>query len=194
MTARFPNAEKAQWAIYLVFAALIYVGFARAADVDQFVERLAAFEAGALSADDWRAFRVLNGVYGQRQDGLNMIRAKLPGGIVTPAQLTALADVAERHAGGRCHVTTRQNVQFHFVPTADVEAALRQLADAGITTREACGNSVRNWTCCPFAGVSADEPFDPTPYLEALARHLLRGPYSAVGRYRESSAQTPACP
>lgn len=156
------------------------LGFARAADVDQFVERLAAFEAGALSADDWRAFRVLNGVYGQRQDGLNMIRAKLPGGIVTPAQLTALADVAERHAGGRCHVTTRQNVQFHFVPTADVEAALRQLADAGITTREACGNSVRNWTCCPFAGVSADEPFDPTPYLEALARHLLRGPYSAT--------------
>jgi sulfite reductase beta subunit-like hemoprotein len=108
-----------------------------------------------------------------------MLRAKLPGGFVTPAQLEALATVAERFANGKGHVTTRQNVQFHFVPTADVEAALSILADSGITTREACGHSVRNWTCCPFAGVAKDEPFDPTPYVEALARHLLRGPYSA---------------
>ena len=156
------------------------LGFARRADVDLFVERLEAFERGELSADDWRSFRLLNGVYGQRQDGVMMIRAKLPGGIVTPEQLEALADVAERFAGGKGHVTTRQNVQFHFVPEADVEQALHRLADAGITTREACGHSVRNWTCCPFAGVAKDEPFDPTPYVEALARHLLRGPYSAT--------------
>src|SRR5207253_6999311 len=78
------------------------------------------------------------------------------------------------------HVTTRQNVQFHFVPMADVEDALRRLAEAGITTKEACGHSVRNWTCCPYAGVAAGEPFDVTPYLEALARHLLRGPYSST--------------
>jgi sulfite reductase (NADPH) hemoprotein beta-component len=156
------------------------LGFARKADVDLFVERLEAFERGELSADDWRSFRLLNGVYGQRQDGLMMIRAKLPGGIVTPEQLEALADVAERFAGGKGHVTTRQNVQFHFVPEADVELALHRLADAGITTREACGHSVRNWTCCPFAGVAKDEPFDPTPYVEALARHLLRGPYSST--------------
>jgi sulfite reductase beta subunit-like hemoprotein len=71
-------------------------------------------------------------------------------------------------------------VQYHFVPSADVEDALRILADAGITTKEACGHSVRNWTCCPFAGVAKDEPFDPTPYVEALARHLLRGPYSST--------------
>jgi sulfite reductase beta subunit-like hemoprotein len=154
------------------------LGFARKADVDLFVERLEAFERGELSPDDWRGFRLLNGVYGQRQDGLMMIRAKLPGGFVTPAQLEALADVAET-CGGKGHVTTRQNVQYHFVPMADVEGALRRLSDAGITTKEACGNSVRNWTCCPFAGVAADEPFDPTPYVEALARHLLRGPYSA---------------
>lgn len=155
------------------------LGFARHADVDLFVERLEAFERGELSADDWRSFRLLNGVYGQRQDGVMMVRAKLPGGIVTPAQLEALAEVAERFGGGKGHVTTRQNVQYHFVPSADVEAALRRLADAGITTREACGHSVRNWTCCPFAGVAREEPFDPTPYVEALARHLLRGPYSA---------------
>ena len=155
------------------------LGFARQADVDLFVQRLEAFEAGELTADDWRTFRLLNGVYGQRQDGYMMIRAKLPGGIVTPAQLMALAQIAEAHANGKAHVTTRQNVQFHFVPNADVESALNLLADAGITTKEACGPSVRNWTCCPFAGVSKDEPFDPTPYVEALARYLLRGPYSS---------------
>lgn len=156
------------------------LGFARHEDVDLFVQQLEAFESGALSADDWRGFRLLNGVYGQRQDGVMMIRAKLPGGIVTPAQLEALAKVAETYGGGKGHVTTRQNVQYHFVPTSDVEAALRILADAGITTKEACGHSVRNWTCCPFAGVAHDEPFDPTPYVEALARHLLRGPYSST--------------
>lgn len=156
------------------------LGFARHEDVDLFVERLDAFERGELSADDWRSFRLLNGVYGQRQDGVMMIRAKLPGGIATPAQLHALAQVADTHGGGKGHVTTRQNVQYHFVPTADVESALRTLADAGITTKEACGHSVRNWTCCPFAGVAAGEPFDPTPYVEALARHLLRGKYSST--------------
>ncbi|MBA3465741.1 MAG: nitrite/sulfite reductase [Deltaproteobacteria bacterium] len=156
------------------------LGFARHEDVDLFVQKLEDFESGKLSADDWRGFRLLNGVYGQRQDGVMMIRAKLPGGFVTPAQLEALAVVAERFGGGKGHVTTRQNVQYHFVPTADVEAALRILADSGITTKEACGHSVRNWTCCPFAGVANDEAFDPTPYVEALARHLLRGPYSST--------------
>jgi len=156
------------------------LGFARKADVDLFVERLEAFEQGRLSPDEWKSFRLLNGVYGQRQDGVMMIRAKLPGGFVTPAQLEALADVAEKYGGGKGHITTRQNVQYHFVPMADVDAALTRLADAGITTKEACGNSVRNWTCCPFAGVAKEEAFDPTPYVEALARHLLRGPYSST--------------
>lgn len=93
------------------------LGFARQEDVDLFVLRLEAFEARELGADDWRTFRLLNGVYGQRQDGYMMIRAKLPGGIVTPTQLAALAQIAETHANGKAHVTTRQNVQFHFVPT-----------------------------------------------------------------------------
>ncbi len=155
------------------------LGFARREDVDLFVDKLEAFERGELNGDEWRTFRLLNGVYGQRQDGYQMVRAKLPGGFVTPAQLTALATIAEKHANGKAHVTTRQNVQFHFVPSADAETVLGLLADSGITTKEACGPSVRNWTCCPFAGVAKDEPFDPTPYVEALARHLLRGPYSS---------------
>jgi sulfite reductase beta subunit-like hemoprotein len=148
-------------------------------DVDLFVQRLEAFENGDLGPDDWRTFRLLNGVYGQRQDGFQMIRAKLPGGLAGPVQLHALADIADKFAGGKCHVTTRQNVQFHFVPLANAEEALRILAGAGITTREACGPSVRNWTCCPQAGVSATEPFDVTPYLDAVVRHFLRGPFSA---------------
>lgn len=156
------------------------LGFARHEDVDLFVQRLEAFERGELDADGWRSFRLLNGVYGQRQDDAMMVRAKLPGGIATPAQLLALADVADRFATGKGHITTRQNVQFHFVPQHESQDALRVLADAGITTKEACGHSVRNWTCCPFAGVAAEEPFDPTPYVEALARHLLRGPYSST--------------
>ena len=155
------------------------LGFARHEDVDVFVERLEAFERGELSPDDWRTFRLLNGVYGQRQDGMMMIRAKIPAGITTPKQLRALADIADKHGGGKGHVTTRQNVQFHFVPQADAEDALRLLAESGITTKEACGPSVRNWTCCPFAGVAAGEPFDPTPYVDAIARYLLRGKYSS---------------
>ncbi|CAN5122188.1 nitrite/sulfite reductase [soil metagenome] len=155
------------------------LGFARHEDVELFVQRLEAFERGELSPDEWRTFRLLNGVYGQRQDGMMMIRAKIPAGITTPTQLRALAEIADKHGGGKGHVTTRQNVQFHFVPAADAEAALRMLADSGITTKEACGPSVRNWTCCPFAGVAAGEPFDPTPYVDALARYLLRGKYSS---------------
>jgi sulfite reductase (ferredoxin) len=156
------------------------LGFADERDVDLFVERLEKFERGEISPDDWRSFRLLNGVYGQRQDGVMMIRSKIPGGILNPRQLEVLAEIAERWGGGaKGHVTTRQNVQFHFIETANVEGALRLLADCGITTREACGHSVRNFTLCPFAGISANEPFDPTAYMEALAHHLLRGPFSA---------------
>src|SRR3954463_13502038 len=114
------------------------LGFARREDVDLFVQRLESFERGELSPDDWRSFRLLNGVYGQRQDGYMMIRAKLPAGIATPAQLEALADVAEKYGHGIGHVTTRQNVQYHFVQVSETEAALRILADSGITTKEAC--------------------------------------------------------
>src|SRR5437763_13004937 len=90
------------------------LGFARHEDVDLIVQRLEAFERGELNPDEWRSFRLLNGVYGQRQDGVMMIRAKLPGGIVTPAQLEALADIGDTYAGSKGHVTTRQNMQFHF--------------------------------------------------------------------------------
>src|SRR5438552_1035590 len=108
-----------------------------------------------------------------------MLRVKVPQGILDAPQLHALADVAETFSRGFGHVTTRQNVQFHFIPRAEVEPAMRRLAEAGLTSREACGSAVRNITGCPYAGVSADEVFDVTPYGEALTRYLLRHPLSA---------------
>ena len=155
-------------------------GFAEEKDVDAFVSMLGRFERGEISADAWKQFRLVNGVYSQRQEGeAMMVRVKIPQGILTPRQLLALAEVAERFSTGRGHVTTRQNVQFHFVRLAQTDEALRVLAEAGLTTREACGNSVRNVTACPYAGASALEPFDSTPFAEAVTRHLLRGPLSS---------------
>ncbi len=156
------------------------LGFADEREVDVFVEKLGQFERGELDADAWRAFRLVHGTYGQRQDQYTMLRTKIPQGILTPAQILALADVAESWSNGKGHLTTRQNVQFHFMKLADVESAMRRLADSGMTTREACGNCVRNITTCPYAGTAKEEPFDITPYAEALTRHLLRGTWSST--------------
>ncbi|HVK77703.1 MAG TPA: nitrite/sulfite reductase [Kofleriaceae bacterium] len=153
--------------------------FADESDVDTFVAALEQFEKGELTSDQWKKFRRLRGVYEQRQGGKAMIRAKVPGGVIGPRQLRTLASVADRFAGGIAHITTRQCFQLHFVPKEQIEAALRALGEGGITTREACGDSVRNFTACPLAGVAADEPFDVTPYLHALTRHFLRGPWSS---------------
>src|SRR5918992_6144054 len=151
------------------------LSFASEADIDEFVATLEKFESGELTPDQWRMFRLVRGTYGQRQPGdVQMLRVKIPQGILTVPQLEALAQVGERFSRGFCHITTRQNIQFHFVKLHDVETAMRMLADAGLTTREACGNSVRNITACPYAGVAANEAFDVTPYAEALTRFLLR--------------------
>jgi sulfite reductase (NADPH) hemoprotein beta-component len=157
------------------------LSFASEADIDEFADVLGQFERGEIGPDQWRAFRLVRGTYGQRQaEDAQMIRVKIPQGVLTGAQLEALADVADLYSRGFGHITTRQNVQFHFMRLHDVEPAMRRLAEAGLTTREACGNSVRNITACPFAGVSADEVFDVTPYAEALTRYLLRHPLSSA--------------
>jgi sulfite reductase beta subunit-like hemoprotein len=157
------------------------LSFASEADIDEFVTTLEQYERGELTPDQWRAFRLVRGTYGQRQAAdAQMLRVKIPQGVLTSDQLNALADVGERYSRGFGHITTRQNVQFHFVKLHDVEPAMRHLADAGMTTREACGSSVRNITACPYAGVAADERFDVTPYAEALTRYLLRHPLSST--------------
>src|SRR5258705_4239962 len=157
------------------------LSFASVADIDEFVTTLERYERGEMTPDQWRAFRLVRGTYGQRQaEDAQMLRVKIPQGILTSDQLDALAEVGERYSRGFGHITTRQNLQFHFVTLHDVEPAMRRLADAGLTTREACGNSVRNITACPYAGVAADEAFDVTPYAEALTRYLLRHPLSST--------------
>src|SRR6266508_3267110 len=155
--------------------------FADEKDIAEFVATLESYERGDLTPDQWRAFRLVRGTYGQRQSGdVQMLRVKIPQGVLDGPQLEALADVADLYSRGFGHITTRQNVQFHFMRLHEVEPAMRRLAEAGLTTREACGNSVRNITACPYAGVSADEIFDVTPYAEALTRYLLRHPLSST--------------
>ncbi len=157
------------------------LSFADTADIDQFVTMLDRFERGDITPEEWRKFRLLRGTYGQRQlEDAQMLRVKIPQGILDSKQLEALADVAEWHSRGFGHISTRQNVQLHFVPLHAAEPAMRHLAEAGLTTREACGNSVRNITACPHAGVARDEIFDVTPYAEAMTRYLLRHPLSST--------------
>jgi len=157
------------------------LSFADEAEIDDFVATLERFERGEITPDQWRAYRLVRGTYGQRQTGdAQMLRIKIPQGILDAAQLEAVADAAERWSRGFAHITTRQNIQLHFLKLHDAELAMRRLAEAGLTTREACGNSVRNITACPYAGVSGDEVFDVTPYAEALTRFLLRHPLSST--------------
>jgi sulfite reductase beta subunit-like hemoprotein len=156
------------------------LSFASVADIDEFVATLERYERGEMTPDQWRAFRLVRGTYGQRQaTDSQMLRVKVPQGVLTTDQLFALAEVGEKYSRHFGHITTRQNIQFHFVKLHDVEPAMRLLADAGVTTREACGNSVRNITACPYAGVSATEHFDVTPYSEGMTRFLLRHPLSS---------------
>src|SRR4051794_33344054 len=154
--------------------------FASEHDIDEFVETLQKFESGEMPADQWRRFRLLRGTYGQRQDGVQMLRVKAPQGIVTGQQLRAMGDVAAKYSRGFGHITTRQNIQYHFVMLKDAERAMRELERCGMTTREACGNSVRNITSCPNAGVAHDEVFDITPYAEAMTRYFLGHPLSGI--------------
>jgi sulfite reductase beta subunit-like hemoprotein len=154
--------------------------FAEEHDIDEFVEVLGKYERGEITPEVWRRFRLVRGTYGQRQDNVQMLRIKIPQGIVTASQMRTMAGVAARYSRGFCHVTTRQNIQYHFVLLSVVEEVMRALANEGLTTREACGNSVRNITGCPYAGTSETEIFDVTPYAEAMTRYFLRHPLSGV--------------
>ncbi len=154
--------------------------FSDPADIDEFVAKLEAFERGEIGPDAFRAFRLTRGVYGQRQPDVQMIRVKAPGGLLGRPQLEALADVADQQSRGFGHVTTRQNVQLHFVKMSESATAMRRLDEAGLTTREACGNSVRNVTGCERLATCSDAPFDVSPHLEAVVRYFLRHPLAAT--------------
>lgn len=151
------------------------------AELKKYGDTLALLHQGAIDADKvFKPFRLVHGVYGQRQGGGNqMVRIKLPYGRVTPDQLRALAAVTERYGHGIAHITTRQAIQLHYVPLDDTPDLLRQLEEAGMTTREACGNAVRAVVGSPRIGTLPEEPFAVDPYQEAVFRHFLRGPLSA---------------
>ena len=140
-------------------------------------EEIKAFRAGERDASQFMPFRLRQGVYGQRQADAQMVRVKIPGGILTAESLKALGTMAERYAPlQKGHVTTRENMQFHHIKLEDCGEALRLLGEVGLSTREACGNTVRNVVGSPTAGVCHDEAFDITPYLAAYVRFAVRHP------------------
>jgi len=144
-------------------------------EFDDFDNEAERFLEGAVPEEEFIGFRLKQGVYGQRQPDVQMIRVKLPFGGVTPEQMEAFADVVEKYAPLRkAHITTRQNVQIHHVPLREAAKAIRELGDANLSSREGCGNTVRNVTGDPWAGVCEGELFDPTPYLGAYVRYFVR--------------------
>ncbi|MEJ5254365.1 MAG: nitrite/sulfite reductase [Acidimicrobiales bacterium] len=150
-----------------------------AADIAKFEEQLERYLRGELPEDVFRVFRLNNGIYGQRQGGRNqMVRVKAPYGAITAEQLEMCAHIADEYSRGWGHLTTRQNIQFHFVQLERVPALLRDLAIVGLTTREACGDTVRNVQGCHLAGACPYEVLDISPWAEATFRHFLRNPLS----------------
>jgi sulfite reductase beta subunit-like hemoprotein len=146
-------------------------------EFDDFDTESQRFLRGEIEEPEFIKFRLKQGVYGQRQAAVQMIRVKLPWGGVTPDQLDAFADVIEKYVPlNKGHITTRQNIQLHHVPLPDAAAAIRELSDAGLSSREGCGNTVRNVTGDPWAGVAPDELFDLTPYAGAYVRYFVRHP------------------
>ena len=142
-----------------------------------FAEKVRLFRQGRISEDDFRRFRLQHGAYGSRlRMDYSMVRIKVPGGEITPEQLEKIASLSEAFSIGSAHVSTRQNIQLHWVQLEDVSEVMRGLVEVGLTTREACGNTIRNVICSHFAGVCQNEAFNATPYAKAIARFFLRNP------------------
>tara|TARA_B100001123_G_scaffold75696_1_gene85422 strand:- start:2654 stop:4417 length:1764 start_codon:yes stop_codon:yes gene_type:complete len=146
-------------------------------EIEDFETQVKRFRAGEWDETAFQAFRLKQGVYGQRQPDTQMLRIKAPFGGLTADQLDALGEGARRFAPlKKGHVTTRENFQFHHINIDDTPEFMRVIGNVGLSTREACGNTVRNVTGCQMAGVCADEPFDVTPYAAAYARFFVRHP------------------
>jgi sulfite reductase beta subunit-like hemoprotein len=146
-------------------------------EFDDFQTESTKFLDGQTAEDEFIKFRLKQGVYGQRQPDVQMIRVKLPFGGITPEQMESFADVVEKYVPlNKGHITTRQNIQMHHIPLPEVEKAIRELGETGLSSREGCGNTVRNVTGDPWAGVAKDELFDMTPYAGAYVRYFVRHP------------------
>src|SRR6201747_534007 len=146
-------------------------------EFDDFKTEAGKFLQGETPEDEFIKFRLKQGVYGQRQPDVQMVRVKLPFGGVTPEQMESFADVVEKYAPlNKGHITTRQNIQIHHVPLRDMEDLIKVISESGLSSREGFGNTVRNVTGDPWAGVAADEIFDPTAHAIAYVRYFVRHP------------------
>lgn len=146
-------------------------------EADNFAKTVALYKEGKYDEASFRRFRLQHGAYGTRMTSdYAMVRIKLPAGEVYPQQLEKISQLSEQFSIGSAHISTRENIQLHWVILEDVSEIFRGLAEVGLTSREACGNSVRNVMCSPMSGVCPDEPFDSTPYARAVARFFLRNP------------------
>ena len=145
-------------------------------DILELEQKIKRFQNGEIEEDKFKLYRLTRGVYGQRQPGIQMIRIKLPYGKMTADQLTKIAEVSDKYATGNLHLTTRQDIQLHYVKMTESPALWAELEEESVTLREACGNTVRNVTASSDAGINPQEPFDVTPYAHALTHYFLRNP------------------
>ena len=153
------------------------INWARVEEADGFANTVKLFRQGKYPEDMFRRYRLQHGAYGTRMTSdYAMVRIKLPAGEVYPNQLEKIAQLSEAYSIGSAHISTRENIQLHWVILEDVSEIFRGLAEVGLTSREACGNSVRNVMCSPLSGVCPDEEFDSTPYALATAKFMLRNP------------------
>jgi len=153
------------------------INWARFEESEDFANTVKLYRQGKYDEDSFRRYRLQHGAYGTRMtNDYAMVRIKIPAGEIYPNQLEKIAQLSEQFSIGSAHVSTRENIQLHWVILEDVSEILRGLAEVGLTSREACGNSVRNVMCSPLSGVCPDEQFDSTPYALATARFFLRNP------------------
>lgn len=145
-------------------------------DIIELEQKIRAFKEGTISEEKFRSLRLARGVYGQRQQGVQMVRIKLPYGKMTLAQWKRISDVSDEYSTGNLHLTTRQDIQIHFVSLDRTPELWAELEKDNVTLREACGNTVRNITASDTAGIDPEEPFDITPYAHAMFEYFLRKP------------------
>ena len=146
------------------------------ADIEELITKIGKFKSSEMHEDRFKAFRLTRGVYGQRQMGVHMFRLKIPYGKVTANQLRVVADLSVKYGSSNLHLTTRQNIQLHYVKLDDSPKIWEALESAGLTAREACGNTVRNITASSFAGIDPEEAFSVVPYVEETFKYFLRNP------------------
>ena len=145
-------------------------------DIIELEKKIRRYKNGEMDEDGFRSLRLARGIYGQRQEGVQMIRIKLPFGRLSSEQIHRIADVSDKYSTGRLHITTRQDIQIHYVSLDKTPELWAELEKNDITLREACGNAVRNVTASETAGIDPDEPFDVSPYADAVFKYFLRNP------------------